>query len=162
MGNIKSPHDQFVRAILADKNVAIDYFKSCLPEFISEKLDFSTLVQTGDTYISRHFKQTFSDVVFNCQRKGGGQNVKVSLLIEHKSYIDKYVPIQLANYIFSGLKKQIDNKEMLSIIIPILFYHGSETWEYNELTGLFEDLDDEWKKFVPRHGARTFPIFTTT
>ena len=43
MGKIKTPHDNFVRAILADKEIAIEYFKNYLPAFVSNQLDFSTL-----------------------------------------------------------------------------------------------------------------------
>jgi hypothetical protein len=52
MSHIASVHDTFLRAILADKQIAIDYFKSSLPEFIKEKLNFSTLMQQPDSYVS--------------------------------------------------------------------------------------------------------------
>ncbi|RQP20027.1 MAG: hypothetical protein EAS52_00550 [Parapedobacter sp.] len=35
-------HDTFVRSLLADKQMAIDYFRYTLPEHIADKLDFST------------------------------------------------------------------------------------------------------------------------
>ncbi|MDQ6481367.1 Rpn family recombination-promoting nuclease/putative transposase [Dyadobacter sp. LHD-138] len=149
MGRIQSPHDTFFRGILADKEVASDYFKAYLPTFVTEKLDFDTLVQTGESYISKQLKESFSDVVFTCKLKEGERQVKVSLLIEHKSYIDKYTPIQLGSYIFSGLQKQLDNREKLSIIIPILFYHGEERWEYKDLSGLFNNPDPDWDQYVP-------------
>ena len=149
MGKVQSPHDTFVRGILADKVVASDYLKVSLPLFISEKLDFETLTQTSESYISKQQRETFSDVVFSCKLKDADQYVKVSLLIEHKSYIDKYTPVQIGSYIFSGLQKQVANREKLSMIIPILFYHGEEKWDYRDLSGLFDNTDPQWTQYIP-------------
>ncbi len=143
-------HDTFIRAILADKEIAIDYFRAALPAYIVEKLDFSTLTQLPDTYVSKELRKTVSDIVYSCSLKDGSGTIKISLLIEHKSYIDKYTPIQIGAYIFSGLLKQVSNKEKrLSLIIPVLLYHGKEKWEYRTLNDLFEDLDPDLRRFIP-------------
>ena len=149
MGKINTVHDTFIRAIMADKTIAADYFKSYLPISVSKKLDFSTLTQLPDTYLSKHLQKTMSDIVYTCRKNGEKGHVKVSLLIEHKSSPDKHTPIQIGSYIFSGLLKQIENKEELSIIIPILFYHGKRKWEYQTLSGLFKKLEPAWKCFLP-------------
>ncbi len=143
-------HDTFIRAILADKQIAIDYFCTALPAYIVERLDFSTLTQLPDTYVSKELRKRVSDIVYSCILRDGSGTIKISLLIEHKSYIDKYTPIQVGAYIFSGLLKQVSNKEKkLSLIIPVLLYHGKEKWEYRTLSNLFEDLDPELRRFIP-------------
>ena len=148
MTKITSIHDKFVRTILADKGVAIEYFRNYLPRYVSSQIDFSTLTQIPDTYLSRQLQKTMSDIVYSCQKTDGGE-IKISLLIEHKSHPDRFTPVQIGGYIFSGLQKQIENKEKLSIIIPILFYHGNEKWKYQNLKGIFEGVDEEWEKFIP-------------
>ncbi len=142
-------HDTFIRAIMSDRNVAKDYFQNYLPPTVSDKLDFDTLVQSPDTYISKDLQTTVSDIVYTCQKKGNSEKVKVSLLIEHKSYVDKNTPIQIGSYIFSGLMKQVANKEKPSLIIPILLYHGRHKWGYLTLADLFVNMDHEWKNFLP-------------
>lgn len=148
MSKITTTHDKFVRAILADKSVAADYFKNYLPDYVSNKLDFSSLRQLSDTYLSKQLQKTMSDIVYSCE-KTSGDSIRICLLIEHKSHPDKFTPVQIGGYIISGLQKQIENKEKLSVIIPILFYHGKEKWKYQTLISLFKNLDPEWKKFVP-------------
>jgi len=151
MGKVQSPHDTFVRGILADKVAASDYLKVPLPLFISENLDFETLTQTSESYISKQLRETFSDVVFSCKLKDADQYVKVSLLIEHKSYIDKYTPVQIGSYIFSGLQKQVANREKLSMIIPILFIMVKKSG----ITGIFQGFS-----IIPIHnGLNIFRIF---
>ena len=90
---------------MGDKIVARDYFESFLPGRIVELLDFGTLEQISDTYISRDLQKTMSDIIYTCQKKGSPEKVKVCLLVEHKSYIDKNTPVQIGSYIFSGFMK---------------------------------------------------------
>ncbi|MBX2921335.1 MAG: Rpn family recombination-promoting nuclease/putative transposase [Chitinophagaceae bacterium] len=106
--------------------MASDYFKNYLPAAISRQLDFTSLEQLPDTYLSGELKKTMSDIVYSCLRKDGKGAVKVSLLIEHKSYPDKYTPVQIGSYIFSALQKQATAKEPLSLVIPVLLYHGKD------------------------------------
>lgn len=134
---------------MADKTIATDYFQNYLPKQIRDQLDFSTLTQLPDSYISSNLQQTLSDIVYSCQKKGTEGSIKVALLIEHKSYPDRYTPVQIGSYIFSGFLKQISNKEQLSLIIPLLLYHGKDVWRYQTLNGLFNKLEPEWKQFIP-------------
>ena len=89
-----SIHDNFIRTIMADKSIAKSYFQSYLPSFASDRLNFDTLEQSPDTYISKELQKTMSDILYTCLEKETGEAIKVSLLIEHKSYIDKNTPIQ--------------------------------------------------------------------
>ncbi|WP_235153470.1 Rpn family recombination-promoting nuclease/putative transposase [Dyadobacter sp. CY345] len=144
-----SIHDNFIRAILSSKTIATEYFRNYLPESISSKLNFSTLTQIPDTYLSDQLKKSISDIVFSCEKNDTPDVVKICLLIEHKSYPDKYTPLQIGHYIFSGLQKQVENKEELSIIIPVLLYHGKGKWKYQTLASLFKNPEPEWKQYLP-------------
>jgi hypothetical protein len=94
MGTKNTTHDNFIRAILADKSIAVDYFQNYLPPFIRQQLDFSTLVQLPDTYLSEELQKTLSDIVYACHKKASPEEIKVCLLIEHKSYPDKFTPFR--------------------------------------------------------------------
>lgn len=142
-------HDNFLRSILADKEIAIDYFRAALPAYVADRLDFTTLTQLPDTYVSKELRRTVSDIVYSCSIQNGTGNIKISLLIEHKSYIDKYTPIQIGSYIFSGWLKQLKNRQEPSLIIPVLLYHGKKKWRYRTLKSLFNDLDADFRSFVP-------------
>jgi predicted transposase/invertase (TIGR01784 family) len=149
MNNTTPLHDNFIRNLLANKKIARDYFKSYLPPFISSRLNFATLTQLPDTYLSDDLKKSMSDTVYSCHRKDRKGTVKVSLLIEHKSYSDKYTSLQIGGYIFSALQKQAQNNEPLSLVIPVLLYHGKGRWQYRTLANLFDNLEEEWKQYLP-------------
>ncbi|TDE10249.1 hypothetical protein E0F88_28565 [Dyadobacter psychrotolerans] len=106
-------HDNFIRAILSDKNIAIEYFRNYLPEAVSSRLDFSSMKQIPDTYISRNLQKTMSDIVYSCSLRGRKNKVVISLLIEHKSFPDKFTAVQIGSYLFSGYEKQVKNKERM-------------------------------------------------
>jgi len=84
-----STHDNFIRSILSNKSIAVEYFKNYLPDFIGKQLNFATLTQLSGTYLSEELKKTMSDIVYSCRKKGTKKIIRVSLLIEHKSYPDK-------------------------------------------------------------------------
>jgi hypothetical protein len=156
MTTIASIHDKFryvgpLRAILADKEIAIDYFKACLPKNVVDLLDLSTLTQLPDTYISKELQKTISDIVYSCRSRDSKRGVKISLLLEHKNKPEKFTAIQLLSYIASGHLKQIAQEKKVSPIIPILLYHGKERWQYRTLITLFKNLDHELRTFIPEY-----------
>ena len=151
MGKITNAHDSFLRELLADKQMAIDYFRSALPAHIAGMLDFGTLEPLPGTYVSKDLQTTVSDVVYTCQRRDGRGSVHICLLVEHKSAPDRYTPVQIGGYLFSGYQLQIKQKRRrLSPIIPVLFYHGRQKWEYWTLDRLFDGLEDGLLGFLPK------------
>lgn len=149
MSQSRKEHDAFVRKIFSDKEIATDYFKAVLPPSVSRNLDFETLKREPDTYLTEELKRSMSDIVYSCTRKDGRGSVKTCLLIEHKSHLYQYSPVQLGRYIFSGLERQIESGEPLALIIPILFYHGKQRWRYQTLRDLFENMGEELKVYLP-------------
>jgi len=155
MANLPNVHDSFVRGLLADRQLAIDYFKSALPMYIADKLDFSTLEPLPGTYVSPELQTAIADVVYTCQRKNRKGSVHISLLLEHKSAPDNYTPVQIGGYLFSGYQQQIQQrkkqrgKQQLCPIIPVLLYHGRQKWEYWTLDRLFDGLDGELLGYLP-------------
>ncbi len=151
MTDIASIHDKFLRAILSDKEIAISYFRHCLPRHLEGLLDLSTLTQLPDSYISKELRETISNIVYTCRSKSSGKELKISLLLEHKSKPERFTPVQLGSYLFSGHLKQIAQEKTLSPIIPILLYHGKEKWRYRTLLTLYKNLDEELRPFIPEY-----------
>ncbi len=45
--------------------------------------------------------------------------------------------------------KQVSNGEEPTPIIPILPYHGKQTWAYHTLKDLFKGPEPEWLRYIP-------------
>jgi len=126
-------------------------FKSALPEHVIQLLDLATLARVPDSYVSGELEKTMSDVVYTCRRVDGKGSVAVSLLLEHKSSPDKYTPVQVGSYLFSGYQQQIkQGQKQLTPIVPVLFYYGRQKWEYRTLDKLFDELGEELLGFIPK------------
>ena len=67
-------------------------------------------------------KEYLSDVVYRC--KYGEEEIKLSLLFEHKSKPDGIIYLQLLRYLLEAWDQQPDKERGLGIIIPIVVYHG--------------------------------------
>lgn len=122
MASITSVHDSFVRNLLSDQQVAVDYFRTALPAHVAGRLDLSTLERRPGSYVSKELEKTVSDVVYTCRRRDGKGSVEVSLLLEHKSSPDRYTPVQVGGYLFSAYRAQLRQGGRLTPVIPILLY----------------------------------------
>ena len=148
---IKNPHDHFLKAILEDAEVAYHFFLTFLPEQVTEVLDLPTLKQESATFITPELKGQFSDTIFSVQVKDKDQTALVSLLLEHKSTPTKYAAIQVLSYLGLAYYKQTKGQAGIRPIIPLVFYHGKDQWQYQPVAALIDDLHELLKPFIPEH-----------
>ncbi|MCP4131261.1 MAG: Rpn family recombination-promoting nuclease/putative transposase [bacterium] len=146
---VTNPHDTFIKKALSDFENALDFFRSVVPEEIKKNLHLSTLKLDGNSYVDEKLKECFSDIVFTCMYKGKIL-IRISLLIEHKSYYVSYPRIQVLKYMVGIWEHDIAAKgEKLKPVIPIVIYHGTEKWNNRPLWEYFEGIDNNLKRFVP-------------
>jgi len=138
---IHQPHDKFMKSLLEDKEMAVEFFKAFLPKSIKDRVDLEGLEHSSHSFISENLRETQADIVFTCPLKGRkNEEVYLCLIVgEHKNRPDRYVVIQLGGYMFDGYRQQLSDKtQPLKVILPFLYYHGSESWEPPYLHELFE------------------------
>ena len=147
---ITNPHDLIFKQTQSHIENAIDYIKGTCPEKLVKNLDLTTLELEESSYTTDELKEYFSDLVYNCRYKGK-TNIKITLLFEHKSFKPEYPFIQILQYKINIWKAQLKEKQPLTIIIPVLFYHGKEKWEIHKFEDYFEGIDKYLRKFVPEY-----------
>ncbi len=157
MTNINHSHDKFFKTIFSKKEAVAEFIEKLLPKDISQHIDLDSLVLDNTEYTDEQLKTHCSDVVYNCdyisEDIGNKQDkripIKISLLFEHKSYPEKYPHLQLMRYFLNMWEMQIKQKQKLTPVIPIIFYHGRSKWNKQPLTDYFDSLDDNLKHFLP-------------
>ena len=78
------------------------------------------------------------------------RDIFLFLLFEHKSRAEPLTPLQLLRYMVRIWEQQRANKERLTPIIPVVFYHGDREWHIStEFQALFNDLPEAAKRYVP-------------
>ncbi len=147
--DINNPHDKFFKSFINEKENAIDFLKTFLPKNISDVLDFDSLSIENNSFVSDALSETFSDAIVKCQLKSTKEDVFISILIEHKSYPDKYVAIQLLNYLANAYGAQLKTSDSLQLIIPLIYYHGKENWQYKPISQIIPNIPETLKTFVP-------------
>ncbi|MBF0527652.1 MAG: Rpn family recombination-promoting nuclease/putative transposase, partial [Deltaproteobacteria bacterium] len=106
---------------------------------------------TTDSFVDDQLKEYFSDIVYRVNIKQS-QQAYVCILLEHKSYQDRLVPLQLFKYMaqmWANIVSQPPVTEYLPHIIPLVFYHGTTTWAGStRFSSLFENKP-ELMKYLP-------------
>jgi predicted transposase/invertase (TIGR01784 family) len=145
------PHDEFFKAAFGRKDVALDYLQQFLPAAILAELDLGKLSKVNGSYTSPSLREFFSDLVYECPLKNvENLTVTVTLLFEHKSSVPTYPHFQLLRYLVEAWEDQIKQKKSLTPIIPIIIYHGEETWKMRKLSEYFDTkLPASLLPFIP-------------
>jgi len=86
------------------------------------------------------------DLLFSCKVKD--QDAYIRIVLEHKSYLDKELPVQLSYYNSAIWEEAIKGKEYYPPIINIVFYHGKGEWNIPTSLPILEDQNLE--KYVSK------------
>lgn len=145
-------HDAFMKSMLADPIRARTFFLRMLPAPLVAQFNLDTLQAEERSYIRDDLKEFFTDALFTVRLSNqSDKTLLISLLLEHKSYPDNLVSVQLLSYLTEGYRTQIQQAHKQRTkdsdiqhathypILPILFYHGSKDWSFRPLHRLFEE-----------------------
>ena len=116
-----------------------------------------------DSFIEKDLADYYSDILYRVNLTGGNQGL-IYVLFEHKSYYDKYVHLQLLEYMVKIWRlhiKQHKGKEgRLPIVIPLLICHGRNEWsgDTEQLTSLLSGPVDELAGYIPDFGFELYDL----
>ncbi len=138
-----------------DRSIAIAFLEEFLPENVKNLLALEQLTHTSSSFITPELQEYLADVVFNVPLRIEIPDMKscyVSILLEHKSYIDHYIDFQILQYLAQSYRQQIQNRQKLQLVIPFLYYHGETNWQIRTLSDFFPG--------IPEHLYSYFPSFS--
>lgn len=146
MTEITNAHDKFFKEVFTRKDTAEEFLRHYLPENVVGLLDLDSLEYTKDSFIDRHLKEYFSDLLLRLYLNDGSPGY-VYILFEHKSYLERSIAFHILRYMVKIWEKKNDHG--FPVIIPLVLYHGETRWR----VGLnFRDLFDspeEIASFIP-------------
>ncbi|ETR73310.1 MAG: transposase YhgA family protein [Candidatus Magnetoglobus multicellularis str. Araruama] len=172
MNTIVNPHAMFFENVFSRLDIAADFIKNYLPSHIVNNLDLSTVQLERKSFINNQLKGSQSDLLYKIKTIDN-KLLFIYILLEHKSYIDRWVLFQLLGYIVQiGDRERMINKvkrkrkreenkannrpenegietEYLTPVIPIIVYHGPEHWECSKYLSELYKGNDLYKEFLP-------------
>ena len=146
--SINNPNDKFFKKLFGLASVVRDYFDHLFPKHLAAKLNLNTLELDNTTYITSELEEYFSDIVWRCQFLGKKTAVHICFIFEHKSYVPDYPHIQIGDYKQGAYNKQLAAKQPLSVVVPIIIYHGKRRWVVKPFSDYFGDVDIEFHRFI--------------
>ena len=141
-------HDIFFKEIYADKKYSLDIFKLVLTPSELSLFDWKTLKSEMTSFIDTEQREKRMDITFSVKLKRGKQTARILFLLEHKSYRDDDLLVQMLEY-QTGIYRRSRN-----LVIPILVYHGKEKkWRgvlnfQDSLAGLTPTVRRKFKKNI--------------
>jgi hypothetical protein len=103
------------------------------------------------SHVDAALAENFSDIVYT--GRFSGTQIKIALLFEHKSSPDNDLPFQLYRYIGNLWENSLKQKQPRLPVIPIVLYHGWQSWTPGSLITRFENLPNAMKPYI-RKGTR--------
>ena len=151
------PHDGLIKLLMQEQGFPAAFFDTLLPERLKQRLVLESLEFSKDSYTDDALQQYFSDAVFNVEYKSrrGNKKIQLALLVEHKSSPDRFVALQVLEYMLAGYKHQLQNRPKdckpyyLRPIVPMVIYHGQSNWQAKQLDQLFDQDYEEALPFNP-------------
>ncbi len=144
------PHDTYIKILLSDINRASDFLQSMLPQDLVAKFDFSTISSEKISFINSDLEEVMADAIFSLGLKEkNSEHCFVSILLEHKSYIDPPVPFQMGMYMMGAYLEMLRNKIPLRPVIPFLFYQGKRKWKLKSVHEYFDPIYKNFTKYIP-------------
>jgi predicted transposase/invertase (TIGR01784 family) len=148
-------HDKMFFKIFRNSKNTRKFLSIALPEPILNRIILSKVKIDNTRYVSEKFDYLFSDIVVKTQMRAK-QGKKVSetidadiyILLEHKSYREPAILIQLLRYMLMVWEKDFAENKPPRVIIPLVFYHGKESWNMSQCFSDQFDVDDELKDFL--------------
>lgn len=100
--------------------------RAFLPPEIAEGFDPGSLVFLPTESMGEALGSSFMDLAFSARFEG--QEVRIQIIVEHKSSPDSGVYLQVAHYA-TGLwvRNHREGRSPLPVL-PVLFYHGARPW----------------------------------
>jgi predicted transposase YdaD len=161
---VNNPHDKAFRKVYKEPENARSLIINALPERVVSLMDLSTLEICKDSFIEADLADYCSDMLYRVKFRDGSLG-SVYVLFEHKSYFDKYVHLQILEYMVKIWRLHIDQQGKgesagLPIVLPLLICHGRKEWPKDTVrfTSLLTGPVGELSSYIPDFGFELFDL----
>ena len=125
--DLNNPHDSFFRGVFALRQVSVPFFQHYLPTRVLKGLDLRTLRLSRESFIDERLREQRSDLLFSVASRSG-QPTLLYLLLEHKSYQERWTAFQVLGYAMRALERHAGGSGLLPPLLAVVLYHGETPW----------------------------------
>ena len=122
-------HDSGYKKLFSNRTI----FRQLLETFVNQEwvhsLDFDKCEPLDKSFISEHYKETESDLIYKIQFHD--REIYIYILIEFQSTVDPFMALRVLNYITNFYMDFLVNNRgvnKLPAVFPIVLYNGEAPW----------------------------------
>lgn len=122
-------HDSGYKKLFSNRTM----FRQLLETFVHEpwvqELDFDHCETLDKTFISDHYKETESDLIYKIRFRG--REAYLFILLEFQSTVDRFMVLRVLNYLSNFYMDYVASQKRvryLPVVFPIVLYNGEERW----------------------------------
>lgn len=127
IGEIDKKHDKMFRNILSRKREMVNFLNEFLE--LKEKIKPEQLIQCHTDFITKHYKEKHSDIIYKLKDK------PVYFLVEHQSTIAQDMPLRIWEYVGEIMRREsiiqktyLRKDKVYPVVVPIVIYTGFQKW----------------------------------
>ncbi len=158
----RNPHDAFFRDHFSQKESARDFLEHFLPAPVLTCVDLNSLELTKDSFVDAELRTSQSDLLFRVSLKNpdlaGAGDGMVYVLFEHKSTPSRMAAFQLLRYMVRIWEQRHRDGFLLCPIIPLIVYHGAQTWKTARTLREIVRPPEELACFIPDFVALLYDL----
>ena len=122
-------HDSGYKKLFSNRTI----FRQLLETFVNQEwvhsLDFDTCEPLDKSFISEHYKETESDLIYKIRFHD--REIYIYILIEFQSTVNPFMALRALNYITNFYMDFLVNNsgvKKLPAVFPIVLYNGNAPW----------------------------------
>ena len=118
-------HDSGYKKLFSNRVIFRQLIETFVPEVWVKDLDFGQCETIDKSFVSEHYKETESDLIYKVKLKG--RDVYLILLLEFQSTVDRFMVLRVLNYLTNFYMDYVDSQEevdLLPPVFPIVLYNG--------------------------------------
>ena len=158
--DLSNPHDSFFRGAFALPEVSNPFFQRYLPPGVLVKFDLDTLKLEPGSFIDERLREQRSDLLFSVSTPPGSPAL-VYLLLEHKSYQDRWTAFQVLSYVVRILTRHARGDDPFPPILTMVLYHGQRAWSAPTTVEGLTDAPSDLAALVPHYGFQLCDLSQT-
>ncbi|MCA1793566.1 MAG: Rpn family recombination-promoting nuclease/putative transposase, partial [Desulfobacteraceae bacterium] len=158
-----NPHDKAIKTVFNDLTNARSLLYNRLPDKVLKLVNLKTLEISKDSFIEKELAEFYSDMLYKVNLTDGSQGF-IYVLFEHKSYFDRFVHLQLLEYMVKiwrlYIKQHEEKPYYLPIVIPLLVCHAKKEWPDDtvRLASLLSGPVEDLTAYIPDFGLELYDL----
>ncbi len=122
-------HDSGYKKLLSNRTIFQQLIETFVQEEWVKEIDFTQCETLDKSFLSDHYKETESDLIYKVRFRG--REAYLVVLLEFQSTVDRFMALRVLNYITNFYMDYVESTKPVTLlppVFPIVLYNGEARW----------------------------------